>query len=433
MNDEYDPAMELSLSVRRPGIIAKCLHKPITYTICAPITMIAGASATIAAPMVLDPVSFVTFSLLTSLFQYIGDFDLGLQRLTDRLCSSSGQIDFAMLTAVRLTIGACVAIAVLIVSLFTGPLTAVAGLAGVAFMIAVGPVAISRASSNIPAFIVSSMLIQGGLSLPRLTGLLLGGVSGCLLAMAGWYAMVAIVLNLPFARLLSVSHVRSSLPLLVSSLPLFIFGALWLLYLIANRWFSWLLISPHGAGEFAFGANIVLIGILLVSNVAQVYYPRHFKNGSKLPRELIMLILSASVGAIAGIIVCRDALTWIFPHFSGAEESTGALAVSGVPLSVCSWVIPLVIAKSVRPYRDAFTTFGIGLVVMFGAIWWLGSSYGIAGQAWACVIPAMILLGEELRLLVYGELLRVYVASGLWLMVLAMVAICAGVWWYAFV
>ena len=61
--------------------------------------------------------------------------------------------------------------------------TALAGVAGVAFMLSNGPLAYYRATQDILAFTLAALLMQIGLSLPRLLGLLTGGVTGCMVAL----------------------------------------------------------------------------------------------------------------------------------------------------------------------------------------------------------------------------------------------------------
>ena len=408
------------------------LHKPMTFTICAPIGTAAGSVTTIVALMLLDPRSFVKFALLVSIFQYTGDFDLGLSRLSDRLFASTDPANISTVLVGRFAVALCLVLVVLAASLFTGMLTFVAGVGGIGLMISNGPVAFYRARSNIPAFTASAILLLFGLSIPRLAGLLAGGVAGCLLATAAWYCMTAAVLNFPFVRSLRVPSVGDASRLFATSLPLFMFSTLWSLYLMINRWYSWLLTSESDAGRFAFGASLVLLEIGVIGMVSQAYYPRHIASMHKptFRRELTILLALATIGAILGALFCRYALALVFPHFVGAEQCVAALLVSGIPLCVSAWLIPIVIAKSQRPFLEAAELFGVCGTVLFGLMWLAGTD--IVRQAWACTPPAMMLVVIQLWMLVRIRLVDAWMAVGLWLVALTMVLLCVGVWYAIF-
>jgi hypothetical protein len=67
--------------------------------------------------------------------------------------------------------------------------------AGAAFMLANGPVTVFRATSKIWEFTASALLLQAGLTAPRLAGLAVGGVTGCFAALALWYGLLAALLS----------------------------------------------------------------------------------------------------------------------------------------------------------------------------------------------------------------------------------------------
>ena len=149
-------------------------------------------------PWFLGPAAFGTYTLLTSLFIYANKNDLGLSQLADRkLAVEQGahpHCASAILRA-RMIIGA-IMLGMIVplamgITYITDTLpaadTGLAIAAGGAFMMANGPVTVFRATSKIWEFTASALLLQAGLTAPRLAGLAVGGVTGCFAALALWY------------------------------------------------------------------------------------------------------------------------------------------------------------------------------------------------------------------------------------------------------
>jgi O-antigen/teichoic acid export membrane protein len=413
------------------------LNKPFAYTLCAPLLTVMGAATTIAAPVLLTPADFIEFALLFSLFQYISDFDLGLSRLMDRRFPAqdpaSRLAEYGLFSVARFWVAAAISIVVLAAGAIN-PLVAVAGLGGVAFMISNGPVGYYRASSNLYSFSVSALLMQFGMSLPRLAGLLAGGVSGCVIVTSGWYVITAAINTLPFVRLLQTRYsLREVVSLLGTAAPLCAFSSLWLLYMLSSRWFSWLLTTPTNAGLFAFGANLLTVGVGVISLVAPAFYPRYLASLQKgaLSRELFCLLGIVTVGVLAADTFCRFGLSVLFPHFSSAASSTAVILISGIPLCLCAWLIPLVIAKSLRPWREGFFMFGSSLLLLLVSMY-LGGEAGLNGQAWASVLPAMALFAMHLHLTVRADLLTRSNAYALAISAGLASMSCAVVWHFMF-
>ncbi len=119
-------------------------------------------------------------------------------------------------------------------------------------MVAAGPVTVHRARGRIGPFTASALLLQAGMTAPRLLGLLLGGVTGCFAVLAAWYGLAACLLVSPGRR----RERRAPMwPIVRTALPMFVFSWLWLAYLLANRWLSATLSEPTAFGLFAFGAT----------------------------------------------------------------------------------------------------------------------------------------------------------------------------------
>jgi hypothetical protein len=415
------------------------LNNPIAMTFSVPLLTVAGAATTIATPLLLSPERFAGFALLLSIFQYVSDFDLGLSRLSDRTLTRVGS-DVAraiqQLLIARFVIAAMIMVVVSLAAIFTGALTAVVGLAGVAFMLSCGPLSFYRAKSNIRGLTMATIIMQFGMSLPRFGGLLVGGVSGYMLALAIWSVMTAVVLNLPFVDFLRLPRQPPRLiPLLAESLPLFAFSSIWFLYLLASRWFSWLVSSTTTeAGLFAFGANLVAVGIAMIGMVGQAYYPRHLIQMDKnaLFSELVHVALVVTGGSLIGIVVCRFGLRLVFPHFAEAAAPTATLLIVGIPLCLCAWLIPLAIARSAHPLREAFGIFAIGLSILYGLMWLLNRVAGIEGQAWASGPPAMFILAMQLHLVVGNNMLDGKKAVIVWLSVAMLTMIGGGLWYSMF-
>ena len=410
------------------------LNSRIVYMLGLPLLIVAGAATTILAPMLLDAASFTRFALLNSVFTYLSEFDLGLARLSDRLLPRQTSDDALASAGSLLFARYCVAVALLALgSVFiSDPLMLLAGTGGIAVLLANGPLSFYRARANTRAFVFAALLMQFAATLPRLGGLLVDGVRGSMIGLGAWSGIACVVLNVPF-----VSTVRfryAQLPqLIMRSVPLFLYNAAWLLYMFANRWFSWWLSdSAIDAGLFAFGANLSVVAVGIVMSLSQPYYPRHLAtpNPSALARELYVLLLIAVAGCVLGDIFCRFALGAMFPHFTASASVTSALLVSTIPLGLSAWLVPLAIARSTRP--SEVLIFPVCLAVMYGLMVVLNRYMGIDGQAWACLPPALILYGGQLALVAHKGLLSRQDAMVLWLACLAVVVLGALMWHVVF-
>src|SRR5689334_5892272 len=104
------------------------------------IMTVLGSATTIVAPIVLKPADFAQFALLSAMFMYTTDFDLGLSRLADRVLHSAHfPYTFSDLVVARLTLCVGVSALMFVIGCCFGGAMATAGLAGVMFMAANGP------------------------------------------------------------------------------------------------------------------------------------------------------------------------------------------------------------------------------------------------------------------------------------------------------
>ena len=403
--------------------------KPVAYAACAPLLSVLGAGTMLVAPRLLNPASFGQFALLNSVFQFAGRGDLGLSQMCDRdLAARRGEHDPGrgdVLLRAHAVVGTALfaLLAPLLASLSwaTGalsPLDVVLALAaGLSGMAANGLVSVMRARGRIREFTLAALALQSGLTLPRLAGLVAAGVTGCFTAMAAWFVAFAAVLVAPAARRAPRVPV---LPLLRESLPMFAFAWLWMTYTMANRWVSASLSDGHDFGLFAFGANLTLTAVGILATVGQVRYPTLLACvsarepggcGALFEREAGLLAGGlALLGAVA-IPAVPPTVAALFPAYVDACVTTMVLGVTCVPLGVGAWFLPVVVALSPSPARDALRTIGVPLAVLAGGMVAGNAVSGIEGQAWGCVAGGLAMAASlALTLLRLGVVGRVRAA-----------------------
>ena len=388
----------------------KWLSNPATYAWGAAILTMLSAGTALLAPLLLDPAAFGSFALLTTLYQMAGKSDLGLSQLADReLTTGAADIERrgAEILQARWIMGAIVVVLIVPVAAFfahhSGTLdpldTALAITGGTSGMISGGPVTIFRAASQIWEFTASALILQAGMTAPRLAGLVFGGVTGCFAALLAWYGFFAVVMARPRVKTkLSVAKISA---MISAAFPLFAFSTIWLLYLFANRWFSALLSSPDELGLFSFGANLSFIAISTLGAIAQVHYPRILQNIAQSPpgacsglvvREANRLALILAVAVGPALILAHPIMAFAFPHFEEGTESAILMAVATIPLCVVAWIIPIAIALSKRPWLDSLITFLPAFTLLAGLMTLGTLEGGIIGQAFGCVVSAFVLV-----------------------------------------
>ena len=395
---------------RRPGPLRHpaiaWMENPVAFGALVPVLTVVGAGTTLLAPMLLDPVAFGAFALLSSLFQYTAAADLGLSQWADRCAAQRTDNAVAILQArwrMALCIACIVAPGAAAVAWWTGGLPALATglaiLAGAGFMAANGPVCVHRAAARIGHFTLTALLIQFGLTLPRLAGLSLGGVTGCFAALAIWYGGAALLLARP-----PKGQTAKLSSLLAQSLPLFAFYGAWLLFASANRWVSWAVSRTDAEfGLFAFGAGFLMVGVGVVANVSQVRYPRIVAqvaispdSGARLLADDLTRLALATALCVA---VATPSAGWLisnlFPRYEAATASALALAASATPLAMVAWSLPVSISLSARPWRDTLAVFALPLLLLGPAMWLGERSYGLSGQAWASTLVSALLAGLQ--------------------------------------
>ena len=387
------------------------LSHPLSYTIGTTIVSLLSIGTSLLAPSLLGPVAFGSFALLTSLFQYASRFDLGLSQLADRdlaagAVSTPGRdtdILIANWMAGALIFAVITPLAAIAASFSTTmtPLDTVLAIGGGALaMIANAPVTIFRAGARVWEFTAVALTLQAGMTLPRLAGLAVAGITGCFAVLVAWYAVLAII----FARPVTLTMPRPSrvLSLWRAAFPLFLFNALWLVYLTGNRWIAAFLTTPEELGLFAFGANLAFVGLGMISTIAQVYYPKLLvpHRAVAVPalvqdrsrcRQRCSAALLASV-ALMAIFTAPDFIMLIFPSYQGAAATTAILAISCLPLGLATWLVPICIALSTSPGRDAVRMFVPAFAVLLLTMAVGHLIAGTDGLAWGCVIGGFALV-----------------------------------------
>ena len=394
-----------------------CLGRPGAYAGGALVLTLLGSATTLMAPRLLDPTSFGSFALMTTLFTYAGRADLGLSQLADKLIPAhqpdeKGLDDLAagLMRALWVTgLGGLLLCLPLVLLLPLPPGLALLALAGgLAAMIANGPVTIFRAAGRVAEFTALALVLQLGMTAPRLLGLLTGGVAGCFVALLVYYACLALTVARPLGR--SGPAVTAILRL---ALPLFAFQAVWTLYLGANRLIMAGLATPHDLGLFSFGASLAMVGLGLLSTLTQLRYPallaaharRDPDAGRRIRREMDGLALLLSLVALMAILFAGRLVPLLFPAYGGAVPATIALAIGCIPLGTLVWIMPLVIVTTRRPVRDALVFTAWSLATLTGGIVAGMSFAGIEGAAHGQTLAALALFAATLLLLVRADVL----------------------------
>lgn len=380
---------------------------PAAYAVGATVLTLLSAGTAFAAPLLLGPEAFGAFALLTTFFQLAARSDLGLSQLADRdlaLGGKDAQRGVDILQA-RWLLGAIFAVfaAPLTVFLAVGDMglkpldLAITLLGGLAAMIAGGPVSLFRASSRIWEFTATALVLQLGMTLPRLFGLAIGGTTGCYTVLLVWYGAFSLLIARPKA--LSPFQFKPLLAMISSALPLFIFSTAWMIYLFANRWISSFVTEALDFGLFAFGANLSYIVIGTIAAVGQAFYPKLIADMGRLPhgacsptilRQAVLLTGALAVPLAAALPFAPFLVSLVFPRFSAATYATMLLAVAAVPLSVVSWLLPIGISLSKNPIREALLLLAPAFLVLVGGMYFGQLSFGIVGQAMGTILSALV-------------------------------------------
>jgi O-antigen/teichoic acid export membrane protein len=134
--------------------------------------------------------------------------------------------------------------------------------------------------------------------------------------------------------------------------------------------------------------------------VAQVYYPRRVQQivlrgmaamRPAIGRDMALLFAAMTLICGAGQILLPHIIDLLFPAYAQALHVTRILLLAIVPITVVTWLTPLLLSSCESPWLTAAP---LATAISFGmAGIWLGQDLaGIEGQAWAYVGGAILLL-----------------------------------------
>lgn len=392
-----------------------------------------NAAVGLLLPLLLSPGEFGRYAIVVTLFQYGLIFDFGLSQLVDRRVPALMAPDDAtermrFINAVlwtRLYIATMAlvgGIAIILVLRTFGvlPFSAIAAAlslaAGIAFMLALGPASVYRASSQRRIFGNINIALMLVLALARPAGLLAGGITGSFLALALSYAALACYVNagMPPDRAARPS-VRACIALMMQGLPLFIASFVWTIYLTANRWVVSMAAGDVATGHFAFGSNVVTLIVGAVGSLAQFYYPRIIARSAagqafcvspRLARDFCMMVAAVTVLSAVGMALGPTLVQIFYPKFLASIPGVMRLLLAVPALSVAAWLMPIALSTATRPWVEGLVVYPVALLVVLVATRFGFATGGITGASAGLVVSAGPLLLLQLALLRSVRILR---------------------------
>jgi O-antigen/teichoic acid export membrane protein len=419
---------------------APFVSRPLVYGTAIPAVMILNALVGLLLPAIMTPLQFGEYALVVTLFQYGLIADIGTGQLIDRSIPAAlgrRQAERAewigeQLLWVRGYIAVVLALgagAVLIVMGSRGALpfrldeALLSGAAGLLYMTALGPGFIYRAHSERWRYAMAACVLSLGLVIARPLGLVLGGITGCFLALVLWYlAFTAIYYAKMPPRSVTRPTVRQSLAFIVEGLPLFSAAFIWAFYLTANRWLGARLMSPMEFGHFAFATNAYSLLVGAFSAFSAFYYPRIARRlaaespravSQTIARDCVLLTLGTGVLFALGIVVAEPLLTYIYPRYLAAANALRILFAAVPAMALASWLLPLSLSAGRRPWVDGLIVYPAATAILFFAVWELSGHLGSDGVAAASVVAALPLVAMQLIQLVHAEVVSVRAAARL--------------------
>jgi O-antigen/teichoic acid export membrane protein len=381
-------------------------------------------------PALLGPVAFGQYALAVTLFQYGLIFDFGVAQLIDRrvpvLLAAGRRHDLAAFVNAMLWLRLYIAG----MSMLAGGL-ALAGLAtwdrlpfglasgvlslgaGLAFMVALGPVGVHRASSDREGFAVSNGALMAILAVARPVGVVLDGVAGCFAALAACYAAAAGVMQWHMPPRAADRLRLAAVPaILAQSAPLFVTSLIWAFYMTANRWVVSLDAPQMELGYFAFGSNVVYLIVGSIGVLAPFYYPAmtsalaigvDFCVSRRLLRDMTGLVALIGAATLAGILVGPYFVELLYPKFAGSAAVMRLLLVAVPALGLATWLMPLALSVARRPWVQGLLVYLLALAVLMAVTHAGYARGGITGAAFGLSASAIPLVGLQLAALRAGH------------------------------
>ena len=406
--------MSMATQVSRPkfynkgGIdLSSFFAKPSAYVLSTLILTVLSSATTLAAPALLTADQFASFVLLASFFQLTARLDFGLSELADRYGHSSDNahehsnhlIQARWLIAIVLM--PLIALLSFVVSWNNSLLSpldlALALCGGLLAMIAVGPVTVSRAKNNIKDFAILALTLQLGMTVPRLIGLVIGGTTGCYLALSLWYFVFA-AQSWRILRF-DTSKWNEIIWPLRQSLPLFLCALMWLCTQFMPRWISASISSQHDFAQLAFAFNLIALATGTLTTIGQAYYPRYLvlhREQKKAPlqrliwKDLLILIFGSFFGLAIILPLIPYGLHLFYPRYYEARAETLIMVISLLPMVATLWFVPFILAITRHPLRSiGLLTLptSLGLIISMAMFYRL---FGVEGQALAVLVSSLI-------------------------------------------
>lgn len=421
------------MSDRPRAWFVRTLSRPAIFGSLIPAVTLLNAVVGMLLPQMMEPRAFGTYSLVVTLFSYGLIFDFGVSQLIDRWVpaqlaaneTARARETGEMLLWLRLAIAVSVFFVTAVVLLvldqrgelpFGVGAGLLAALAGLADMVALGPVCIYRSRSERRNYALMIFILLSGLVIARLGGLIAGGIVGCFAALATWYVVCAFV----FQRSMPLSpatrpSARKALSLIGYGMPFFATSFIWAFYVTANRWVASFLLDGHDFGQFAFSANIFSLLVGALGGFSAFYYPKiagrianspSFAQSGLLTRDLSRLVGAVAVLMAVGIILSGFLVRLIYPSYLPSVPAARIVLVAVPPMVLASWLMPVSQSSSVRPWIDGVFIFPAALLLLVGAIIGLDRPFGVEGIAWASTISALPLVAVQLVALYHAKIIR---------------------------
>ncbi|MFC0406619.1 lipopolysaccharide biosynthesis protein [Roseomonas elaeocarpi] len=416
------------------------LLKPAVFGSLIPTVTALNALVGLLLPMLMTPGQFGEYSLVVTLFQYGLIFDLGASQLADRRIPAQlggnrpeeaerlGQ----RLLWLRLYIAAATAVVLVLVLTtlavarglpFRLEAALLAGLAGLLYMVSLGPACIYRARSLRRNYAVSIAVLSSGLVVARLSGMLLGGTVGCFVALGLWYGAFAVLLHWQMPPRLAERPGPTEAVLLVGQgLALFATSFMWAFHVTANRWFAAQVIPAGDFGQFAFAANIFALLVGTASGFSAFYYPKFMERlAGAAPFALSRLLLrdcarllgaTAAITAV-GLLLAGPMVGYVYPAYTHSAADVRVLLVAVPPLVLASWLMPISLSAGRQPWIDGLVVYPAATVLLCAAIFLLVPLYGGLGAGAASTLSSLPLVAMQLLLLSRARVLRAPDAAAL--------------------
>jgi O-antigen/teichoic acid export membrane protein len=431
---EAAPALEAKTLKEQTKSTSKgLLSRPAVFGSLIPIVTLLNAFVGMLLPKLMAPRIFGEYALVITLFNYGLIFDLGLSQIMDRRILASlgtGRADQARSIGERLlwlrlliAVVTFVLISLILVALgiekllpfgLTGGLLAT--LAGLTYMVALGPVYIYRARSQRQNYAIGIAILLSGLIFARLGGLLVAGLTGCLAALAVWYTTCAVWFHrgTPL-RASERPGLREALSVIGVGIPYFATVFIWSFYVTGNRWITSFLIAPDQFGLFAFSANIFSLLVGASGGLSAFYYPKivericgsaHFMLSGTITRDLSGLVGIVTCVVGVGIVIAGFLIRAIYPQYHEGVETARIILVAVPSMSLAAWLLPFSLTAGNRPLVDGLLIYPLATAILGVSIYILYQRFGDVGAAWASTISVLPLNAMQLTMLRYLRILK---------------------------